>query len=110
MDLVILVPRKFSEEDRRLIEKARVAVSILNREFRTTTNGVDWKLRAEAVIWSEPLRLDFRATDGKPCEAFLGPQLPLTDDLFRDSRLKPEVIEEFTEACTYFDDHLRSTQ
>lgn len=110
MDLVIPLPSMFSAEDRQLIEKARSAVSLLHREFRTTKNGIEWTLWAEAVIWSKPLRLDFQATDGSPCQAFLGPQLSLTERLFHNGQLKFEVIQEFTEACAQFEQHLRSTQ
>jgi len=106
MNLVFPISCTLGADEQRLVEKVRAAVSGTNYSLShpLAKTGKIW---VEAVIWKDPLRLDFQATDGDPVVAFLlNDQFDLTDDLFDGDKLKPEVLEELEASYEYFVRHM----
>jgi hypothetical protein len=106
MRIDIEVAAAMSSEDAVLIERARTALLRTERSF-----GREYQ--AVGVVWlrvnlSRPMRIDFKAVpiDGRIGQAYLGPDIPLTNDLFDGENFSANFHEKMEAAFTAFDEYL----
>lgn len=86
--------REIPDADKGLVEKARKAVADINKVFTHKELGPNYRQVAEAIVWSSPLRIDFCAqAPGVATRAFLGPQVPLTEELFEGDKFTSKFLE-----------------
>jgi hypothetical protein len=105
MRLDIDVAGAMTAEDASLVERAREALLYTNRNF----NG--GREIAAAVVWprhgDHPMRIEFKAirANGEIGQAYLGPDTPLTEDLFDGHNFTADFREEMEAAFVAFDDY-----
>ena len=106
----------FSPEELRLIEKARHAVRSINHQYVEKRGrwSEDLMHVMDATVFSKipktklGLRLDFKGHQrGKIGEAWVGPQVPLTEDLFDGESLKKELIQQVADHWAEFVAHMK---
>ena len=102
-----------TKAEKKLVEKARTAVAQIH--LRATANNRQLgnpTYIGGALIFGEPLRLDFRAH--QPGEfttcAYIGPQLPLTRELFDGQNLCTNIVEEVTKNFNHWMKFLERSQ
>ena len=102
-----------TKAEHKLVEKARTAVTQIH--LRATANNRQLgnpTYIGGALIFCRPLRLDFRAH--QPGEfttcAYIGPQLPLTNELFDGEKLHTNVVEEVTKNFNHWITFLEKSQ
>jgi hypothetical protein len=107
MNLVIPILANFSDEEKALIERVRKAVAGIHCKFKDPQRPYSPPLRAQAVIWPHPLRLDFQASGGGGMgQSFLGPHIPLTAEVFEGETLNATLLQEFEAGCKDFEEYL----
>jgi hypothetical protein len=104
----------FDEGQLALIARARTALARVDKVFRgVTPDGLRYRYVAGAVIWpaahGRPVRIDFQAhAPGEIGQAYLGPDTPLTADLFDGDGLAEGFRREIEAAWSAFEDHMGS--
>jgi hypothetical protein len=108
MNLDIDVAAAISAEEASLIERARLALLYTNHTFHGGSEI------ACAVAWprngDRPMRIEFKAVPiGGIGQAYLGPDIPLTEELFDGNNFTEEFIQKMKNTFEAFDEYLRQT-
>ncbi len=98
----------YLSEDQPLIERFRRAVRSMTHGLEgRSKDGLAFDMNVSAIVWANPLRIDFRASDGRsPVDLFVGPMLPLTDAVFEGERLTPRVLQKLGAAIAHAHEHM----
>lgn len=114
MRLDIDVVREITKEDASLIQRARRALLYLNREFvGRSPEGYPYHDIACAVVWprqgDHAMRIDFKAVpaNGGIGQAYLGPDVPLTEALFDGNEFTADFRRQMDESFAAFDAYLK---
>lgn len=104
---------EFTVEEQDLIDRARRALSNINRHFRgKSSDGYPYHDIARAQIWpanqKQPLRIDFKAVPaGRSIgQAFLGPDQALTLELFDGDEFTIQFRQKIEEGFSYYEEYL----
>ncbi len=102
----------FTEDELKLIERARIALAKRNSDiyFIVERTSYGWiNQRIDALVYSNPLRLDFKAhTPEQVGQAFIGPMVPLTEDLFKDQHtFTNDFIMKITDCIVDYKKYIR---
>jgi len=108
MRLDIDVAGEISAEEASLIERARSALQYVNHTFH------GGKEIACAVVWprngKSPMRIEFKAVPTQGIgQAYLGPDIPLTEELFDGYNITEEFRQKMVVAFADFDNYLKSS-
>lgn len=67
--------------------------------------SADWRgetLRIQALMYLNPLRIDFAARDSSPTSVFVGPQVPITSQLVASEVFWTRTLQQAREGLTDF--------